>query len=178
MWIFSSGSPFNADDFYRKLIPENIWSLVTQLLAFGVLVIIVVKLVYKPVRKMLITRADYIEKNIKDAESQKKEMEDKLAAADALVLEERKKAVNLVMEAKAQTEVAREKMMAEAKEAARQEKQKALEEINQARQEAEAAIHDEIVNVALLASKEVLGREINETDNRRLVDDFIKDIKN
>lgn len=82
------------------------------------------------------------------------------------------------MEAKAQTEVAKEKMMAEAKAAARQEKQKALEEIKQARQEAEAAIHDEIVNVALLASKEVLGREINETDNRRLVDDFIKDIKN
>ena len=37
-------------------------------------------------------------------------------------------------------------------------------------------IHNEIVNVALDASKAILRREINEEDNSKLVEEFIKEV--
>ena len=37
--------------------------------------------------------------------------------------------------------------------------------------------HDEIVNVALDASKQVLGREVNSEDNAKLVSTFADDVK-
>ena len=53
----------------------------------------------------------------------------------------------------------------------------AQEDIEKAKQEALTDVHNEIVNVALEASKEILQREINEKDNSKLVEDFIKEVK-
>ena len=52
----------------------------------------------------------------------------------------------------------------------------AEQDIIRSREEALDEIHDEIVSVALSATSEVLKREINEKDNARIVDDFIKDM--
>ena len=44
--------------------------------------------------------------------------------------------------------------------------------------EAQEQIKKEIVNVALDASKELLGREVSSKDNDRLLEEFIEEIKN
>ena len=38
-------------------------------------------------------------------------------------------------------------------------------------------IHDEIVDVALSASEELLNREVNKDDNKRLLNDFVNDLE-
>ena len=52
----------------------------------------------------------------------------------------------------------------------------AEEDIARSKEEAKEEIRQEMVSVALEASKEVLKREVNEKDNSRLVMDFIKDM--
>ena len=44
------------------------------------------------------------------------------------------------------------------------------------KEEAKEEIRQEMVSVALAASEEVLKREVNEKDNARIVENFIKDM--
>ena len=38
-------------------------------------------------------------------------------------------------------------------------------------------LSDQIVDVALSASSKILEREVNEEDNKKIVDSFVKDLK-
>ena len=64
------------------------------------------------------------------------------------------------------------------KEEAQAKKEKALRDIEKQKLEAQEDIHREIVDVALLAAQKIVEREIDENDNTRLVEDFIKEVKN
>lgn len=171
--------PFTAEDFVDKLFPSGFfWGAVTQILAFLVLILIVWKLLYNPVKKILVKRQNTVEENINSAEIMREEMEKQLAESEELIKAERQKAQALVAEALKQSEKAKEELIEQAKAEIEIEKAKAREEIAQARKDAEEEIRSEIINVALLASKEIIGREINEQDSERLVNDFIKDMTN
>ena len=60
----------SSDDFTSKLIPNWV-SFVTQLGALVVLVTVVIIFGYKPIKKIIAKRQDYIEQNIRDAEQAK-----------------------------------------------------------------------------------------------------------
>ncbi|MGI6644650.1 MAG: F0F1 ATP synthase subunit B [Bacilli bacterium] len=174
--MFLTDGPFTPDDFRDKMFPDGIWGFVTQILVLIVMIIIIFFLLYKPVKKMLDQRAAHVEENIKQAEITRQEMNEKLADADRKVAEEREKAQLMIKETLEQSEKARQEMIKEAKAEAAKEKAIALEEIEMAKREALDEIHEEIVEVALDASKKVLEREINEADNQKLIEDFIKDV--
>ena len=64
-------------------------------------------------------------------------------------------------------------MRVEAKEEVKEMKLAAEQDIEQAKQDALDDIRNEMVNVALTASKEILKREVDSDDNKRLAEDFI-----
>ena len=64
-------------------------------------------------------------------------------------------------------------MILEAKEEVKEMKLAAQDDIEQAKVDALNDIRNEMVNVALSASKEILKREVDEKDNARLAEDFI-----
>ena len=72
----------------------------------------------------------------------------------------------------------RKEILLKAEEEAQAKKDKALRDIEKQKLEAKEDIHREIVGVALLAAQKIVEREIDEKDNTRLVEDFIKDVKN
>ena len=57
-------------------------------------------------------------------------------------------------------------------------KQKATEEISQAKTQALFEIEKEMVTVALDASKQVLQRELTKQDNDKVIENFIKGLRN
>lgn len=126
---------------------------------------------------MLNTRAEHVRENIQAAEISKKEMEEKLSAAEKEVESERLKAQAMIKETIESSEKMRQQMLTEAKLEVEKERARALSEIELAKTEALDEIHQEIVEVALDASKKVLEREVSEKDNRRIIEDFIKEVK-
>ena len=54
-------------------------------------------------------------------------------------------------------------------------KREADEDIIKSKQDALEEIQKEMVSIALDASKEVLKREVSEEDNKRLLEEFIKE---
>jgi F-type H+-transporting ATPase subunit b len=175
--IIFSNAPFTSEDFINKLLPNGIWPFVVQMAVLLVLVFVIYKFLYNPVHNFLEKRAQYVEENIRAAEKAKSEMALKLKEAEEKAMEEQRRSQDFVRQAKADTEIIRARILEEAQNEAEREKERALEEIEYAKAQAMQDIHEEIVSVAFEASKQVIQREINEKDNLRLIDEFVKEVR-
>ena len=166
----------SSSDFTSKLIPN--WpSFVAQLGALLVLILVVIVFAYKPVKKIVEKRQDYIEKNIKDAEEAKANWQENETKSKATVLASNRAAADIVAEAKKEAEQEKAKILEEASIEVEKMKKDAENDIARMEKEAEESIRQEMVSIALDASKELLGREVNSSDNSRLIEEFIEEVK-
>jgi len=172
----STSVPFTADDFLNKLFP-NFWSFLINFLAMIVLFVAVYFLAYKPVKKYLSARQDYVEHNLRDSERAKAINESKVAEGETIIANAKSEANAIVAKAKTDASASGEAIVANAEKEVSERQKAADEAIKQAEEKSRRAIHDEIVNVALDASKQVLGREVNSEDNAKLVSTFADDVK-
>ena len=159
----------------NNLVPSWV-SFVMQVAAFIILLIIVIFVAYKPVKKMLKTRQDYIEKEISDAEKSKAEAAINLAQSEETILASKKQASQIIDEAQIEAKKQQEEILLNASKEVEKMKKMAEEDIQRSRQEALDDIHKEIVEVALLTSSEILKREVNNKDNARLAEEFIENL--
>ena len=156
----------------NNLIPS--WtSFVMQIAAFIVLLVIVVFVAYKPVKRLLKQRQDYIEQEISDAEKNKAAAAINLAQSEESILASKKEASQIIEEAQNQAILRKEEILADARRQVEKMKLDAEADIARSRQEALDDIHHEMVEVALLTSQEILKREVNQKDDARLAKEFI-----
>ena len=166
----------NAEDFISKLVP-NFWSFLVQLLALVILIIAVIFLAYKPVKKMLAKRQEYIESNILEAEQNKAKAIAQEREAAQLLLDTKKEADTIISNAVKIAEAKGEEIISNANEEIISMKEKAHLELEQEIADAKTAIREEMVEIALEASSHLLKREVTSEDQRRLVEEFIEEIK-
>lgn len=159
-----------------KLIPS--WtSLVVQFGALVILIFIVMFCAYKPVKKMVKKRQDYIENNIRESEKSKAVAAQAEKQSSEIVLESKKQAAQIIEEAQVAAKKDRDEILKEARLEVTKMKSDAENDIERSKQEALDDIHAEMVDVALAASSEILKREVNEKDNARLAEEFIENLK-
>ena len=167
-------------DKISKFISENLipnWlDFAVQFGALVVMVLVFFLVGYKRVRKMLIKRADYVENNIRDSETAKAEAEKNAKASEETLIASKKEAAEIIANAKITAQSNQKQMIEDTQVEINKMKALAEEDIERSKQEAKEEIRQEMISVALTASEEVLKREINEKDNARIVEDFIKDI--
>ena len=156
----------------EKLIP-NLLSFVVQFLSFLVLILVVFILAYKPVKKNLKKRADYIENEIKEARESNLEAEKNVAEAKEMVASSKVQASEIIARAEKQGQERYDMMRASANNEIVEMKKDAEKDIERAKEEAIQDIRNEMVSVALSASEEILKREVDNEDNARLAEDFI-----
>ena len=164
------------EDYIAKLIP-NWTSFVVQLCGLIVMLIVVILIGYKPVKKMLKKRQDYIESSVRDAQVNKVQAERDRIQANEMIIASKKQASEIIANAEKEANLRKDEMIANTNQVIQKMKRDAQADIEQSRKDALEDIHDEIVSVALMASSEVLKREINEKDNARIVEDFIKEME-
>lgn len=173
--LASCDGAISKDDFITKLFP-NVWDALATFLAFVILLLVAFYFGYKPVKKLIKKRGDYVEGKIKEADDKEKQASEKLLEAETKVKQSNVEAMAIVEKAKEDALVEKERIALEAKKAREEEVKKAKEEIAQEIEASKDEVHKEIVSVALDASKKVLSREVNSKDNEKLIDDFIKDL--
>jgi len=172
----SSCEGLSTEDFMEKLFP-NPWDALAVFLAFIVLLLVVFFVAYKPVKKLIQKRGDYVEGKIKDAESREIKSQKLLEDANEEVKNKKIEAMEIVEKAKGEALQERNAILQQAKEEKQAELQRTKEEIAQEIEASKDEIHREIVSVAIDASSKVLKREVNKEDNEKLIDSFIEDIK-
>lgn len=169
-------------DYIRESISKNLipdWiSFTVQFTALVIMVTVILLVAYKPLKKMLIKRADYVENNIRESESAKAEALRNVSASEETLIASKKEAADIVATAKITAQNNQKETLEQTQLEINRMKQQAEVDIAQSKVEAREEIKKEMVSIALAASEEVLKREINEKDNARVVEDFIKDLDN
>lgn len=160
----------------EKLVPSWL-ALVVQLTAMLVLFLVVFFIAYKPVKKMLKKRSDFIEQEVNDAIANKAKSESNIVQSEETLLASKKQASEIIELAKQQALKNKEQILEEANQEVNKMKLDAAKDIERSKQEALDDIHNEMVDVAIEASKSILKREVNEKDDKRLVEDFIKELE-
>ncbi len=171
----TSCEPINGEDITNKIFP-NVWAMLAQLLAFLVLVILMIFLLYKPVKKFLNKRKEILDKEVEDTYKNKKEAEQNNLESAKNIADSKVEAKNIIDEAKAKADREKDQIILDAKKEAQEIVNDASIQAQKAKEEAEGEIKDQIVDTAILVSKEVLKREVSKEDNNKIVDDFIKEL--
>ncbi|MBE6127496.1 MAG: F0F1 ATP synthase subunit B [Erysipelotrichaceae bacterium] len=171
------GSPFQDSDFVSKIFPNGYWDFLIQLIAFILLLLIVFFLGYKPIRKMMKKREDAVNGMIAETKANQAIAKKAALEKDQTIEEGKKEAERIVLAAKQNAEFEANRIVSEAKEEAVARRKKADEDILRAQEASKEEVRQQIIDVAMLASKQVLGREVSSKDNERLVDDFVADLE-
>ena len=152
------------------IISVNIWHIVISLANLVILFLILKKLLFKPVKKIVDKRQKEIESEYKKAEKTqaeadaiKAEWEGKMATAEA-------EADKIIRDAVERADSRNEVMLYESREKADQIIRKAKADIERERKDARETIKKEIVDVSQTLSEQIIGREINMDDHRDLID--------
>lgn len=171
------GSPFQDSDFTSKIFPNGYWDFLVQLIAFVLLLLIVFFLGFKPLRKMMKKRQDAVNAMIEDAKENQAIAKKAALEKDQTIDEGKKEAERIVYSAKKNAEFEASRIIAEAKEEAVARRKKADQDIESAKEASKEEVRQQIIDVAMLASEQVLGREVTSEDNERLVDEFVSSLE-
>lgn len=158
----------------EKLVP-NLVSLVVQLIALIFLILIVMKVAYKPVKEYLNKRKTYIEETINKTNENNAIAERNAKQSEEAILASKKQANEIILNAEKLGKERQNELIKSAEEEVERMKREADEDIVKSKQDALEEIQKEMVSIALDASKEVLKREVSEEDNKRLLEEFIKE---
>ena len=147
-----------------------------QLALFIIVVILFIVFAYKPLKKKLSKRSDYIEKNIKDSEEKVKEASANLEKSNQLILDSEKKAGEIIQAAQKTAEVRTLESEKELSTKIEIAKAQAHKDIEAERNNMLKDAHKAIVESAITTSKEILKRDITKEDNDKFVNDFVDEL--
>lgn len=84
--------------------------------------------------------------------------------------------MQIIEEAKSEAEKQKQEILLQAKLEANNKMIQAQQDIEKEKQKAVQEVHDDVVNLALEASKTLLTREVNSSDNQKLLNDFVDEL--
>lgn len=149
-----------------------IWAIVN----FLVILFILYKFGYGPVIEFLDDRSEEIARNIATAERNRAESEALLKEYQEKIASAREEAQDIVARATKAAEEERAAILSQARDEAAALLEKARQEIQRERDEAIFALRREVSELAIMAAEKILGRNLNQEDNRRMVDDILKEV--
>ena len=154
----------------------EVWTFLFQIVNLLIVIAILNKLLYQPVVKIMRDREEQIEHSISEAHKARETAEKMLADYEAKMQNAKKEAQDIVANASKMGDDMRQKIIADAQTEAAKNLTKAKEEIAGEKAKALAEIRDEVATLALLAAGKVVGRTIDDEDQKKLVEEFVSEV--
>jgi F-type H+-transporting ATPase subunit b len=152
-------------------------TLIAMVFNFIVLMVVLIRLLYRPIQGILEQRRQKIVNDLKEAEDAKENAE-RLRNQARIVLEEAHvEAYETVEKAKVEAERLREELSSQVSHEVDQMRRQARMEIERSKQIARNELRDEAVNLSLLAVKKILGANMPQGLNKALIQDMLDDIE-
>ena len=164
-------------DILGQLIPNPL-TMVVQLCATAVLVFLMYKLAYKPVKKILDTRSEYEQSRLTDADKLKKEYEDLHAKAEQEIIDAKAQAKQIISDAQDEGNRVKTNLIDEGKAKSQQIIDDAQNNITLQKNKMLDEMHGEIVDVALSAAEKILQSKLDSKNDKESIDEFIKEVTN
>ena len=158
------------------VISVNIWQILISLANLLLIFLILKKLLWKPVQKVMEERKAMVDKQFADAadaqaeaEADKAQWAEKLATADD-------EAAARIAEADETARRHGDRVIADAKEKAAGIIRQAEAEAELERQKATASMREEIADLSTILAEKMLEREINADDHRAMIASFLDEV--
>ncbi len=150
--------------------------LFAQIVNFAIIIIVLTKLLYKPILGMLEKRRKEIEAGLLLTEKMKEE-EAKLAQKqEKMLLEARKEVKEMIEEGKKQGKEAEKEIVAQAQVQAKDIIEKGKIEVERKRKDMEKGLRKEAVDMAAAMTKRLISSVLSQKDQHRLLSDQLKEL--
>jgi len=150
-------------------------TLVAQLINFGILLLLLYFVLYKPVIRMLNERSNRIKASMEQAE----QIEQKMAETEERVREQleaaRREGQNILSQAGQMGEQAKEAARREARQDAQAIMSRTRLEIDRERDEAIEGLRRQFADLAILAAEKVIAETIDKEKHRQLIDEVLEE---
>jgi F-type H+-transporting ATPase subunit b len=152
--------------------------LLFQVINFLLLLFLLNRFLFKPVLKLLDEREQRIRKGLEDAEAAAHDRELAKAEREAAMDEARKEAQAMIARATKIADDSRAEILAEAKEQSEKITIRARDEITAEKERAMAELRATVADLALEAAGKLVRSEMDTKTQRKLVEDFLAEVKN
>lgn len=147
-----------------------------QLLNFFILLFLLRKYLYNPIKDILDKRAAQINGDLDDADARREEAEELKAKYEQKLKDARSDAQEIVDNAESRANKKAKDIINQAEARAEKLKAKKLEEIEQAKKEAAAELRDEIADYTVLAANKLIQEQLDQEKHQQMIMDFIDDL--
>ncbi|MEO8251300.1 MAG: F0F1 ATP synthase subunit B [Chloroflexota bacterium] len=148
-----------------------------QIINFLLILYLLNRFLFKRVLALLDERQERIAKGLEDAEAAARDRELARAEREAALDEARKEAQAMIVRATKIAEDSRTEIVAAARAEAEKVAARAAEEITAEKQRAIAELRKQVADLALEAAGKLVKSEMNAATQRRLVDEFLAEVK-
>lgn len=162
-------------DILGSLIPDPI-TMLAQLMATGVLLLLFKKYLWVPVSEFLEKRAEVAQEALIEADRAKENAQSMREQAQQQLQDAATKAQNIIERSENEAKKIREQLLTQAQSQAKQKIDQADQQIELQRKQMKMGIHKEIVDVAMLASERLMRTKIDETFDRESIEAFVKEV--
>jgi F-type H+-transporting ATPase subunit b len=151
--------------------------LLAQIINFLIIVVILSKLLYKPILAMLAKRKKEIEEGLRITEQMREEEEKFVQKKQKMLETTRKEAQGIIDEARKQAEEEVREIIADAHKEAEQIVQKGKEDAAHIRVEMEKDVRKSAIELGVIMSKRLLSKILSSEDQHRLIAKNIKELE-
>jgi F-type H+-transporting ATPase subunit b len=146
-----------------------IWAWIT----FFILLIMLYKIAWKPILSTIDKRENMIQDSLDRSEKAREEAEEILEKHNALMRSAEEDAQRLLKENRELAEKLRQDILEEARQSANNLISKAKVEIEKEKQDALTALRSEVAELAINATKKIIGESLDEAKQKSIVSEFI-----
>jgi F-type H+-transporting ATPase subunit b len=147
-----------------------------ELASFVVMLAVLWRWVYPPIAAAAERRQKIIAEQLAQAEQQAKEAAERLKGAEAKLNDARAQAQEIIAGAARSAEQLREELKAKGEEEARRQVEKAVKDIEAARQQAVESVRAQVADIVIAVTEKVVGEALDAKAHKRLIDRAIEEI--
>jgi F-type H+-transporting ATPase subunit b len=144
-----------------------------EIITFLILLFLLWRYVYPPIRDQIRRRQSEIDRAIDEAQKTRSEARELLAEYRRQIEEARGEARRILDEARKQGEAQRERAKREAREEGERIIERAREEIGRERDAALREVRREVADMVILTSERIIGQELDRDGHERLISDAL-----
>lgn len=150
--------------------------IVAQLVNFLIVAAVLWFFAVKPLMKIMQQRTNKIEKSLKDARKIEERLKVTEEESRKIIKEAQKQAADLLEQAKVHSENKKKEITLQAKEEVNKIVGESKKQISAEKEKMVKEVKEEIIDLVILASEKVLGREIDAKANKELIAKAVKEI--
>jgi F-type H+-transporting ATPase subunit b len=154
----------------------NLFWIIAQAASFVLFLVIVYLGFFRRISGVLEERRSRIEQGLRDADNARQERERAAEERLAVLAGARQEANDLLARAQKLAEDSRERELAETRAEIERLRDQATADIESERQRALADVRGQVADLALLAAGRVVGETMSDDRQRRLVEDFLREV--